>query len=215
MTVKSETISLFLASRIEAGDFPSAVYLVADNGQPVFADALGHAVCEPELHAATHETIYDLASLTKPFITALLCALMVERKALDMEKPVGHYLEEFKNADKKEITVRQLLTHSSGLKAWLPLKIITDCDCKRTLKVIADSELEAAAAQRVIYSDLGFIVLGKLIEQIADAKLDGVAAKNIFEPLNLQNTFFNPQHKLRPQIAASEKGNFYEREMAT
>lgn len=210
MILKSDTISSFLTTRIEAGDFPSAVYLVADDGQPVLADVLGHAVCEPELHSATLTTIYDLASLTKPLVTALLCALMIERRALDIERPVAFYLEEFKN----EITVRQLLTHSAGLKAWMPLNVVTNGGSKRTLEVIAGLGLEAAPSSQVIYSDLGFVVLGKLIEKIAGARLDLVAAKNIFEPLNLQDTFFNPPRSLRCRIAASEKGNLHEREMA-
>ena len=109
------SITEFLASRIEAGDFPSAVYLIAENGRAIFADALGNAVREPESHPASLDTIYDLASLTKPLITGLLCAQLVERGELGLDNPVADYLPEFDRADKGSITIRRLLTHTSGL----------------------------------------------------------------------------------------------------
>src|SRR6266852_189853 len=104
-----------LLSRIDAGDFPSAVYIVAENGSAVFVDALGDAVREPEMRAATLETIYDLASLTKPLVTGLLCACLVEHGELTLDSSVARYLQEFDRADKRHLTVRELLTHTSGL----------------------------------------------------------------------------------------------------
>ncbi|HEX8097463.1 MAG TPA: serine hydrolase domain-containing protein, partial [Pyrinomonadaceae bacterium] len=112
-----------LAGRIAAGDFPSAVYLVAERGRAIFADALGHAVRSPVEHAATLETVYDLASLTKPLVTGLLCALLVERGELQLDAKAASLIPEFDRADKREITFRQLLTHTSGLPAWRPLYI--------------------------------------------------------------------------------------------
>src|SRR4051794_10225611 len=91
----SEEISSMLAERIGAGDFPSAVYVVAERGRARFADALGDAVRDPETRPATLETIYDLASLTKPLVTGLLAALRVERGELKPDAPVSEYLNEF------------------------------------------------------------------------------------------------------------------------
>ena len=78
-------ISNLLRSRIDAGDFPSAVYVVAENGKVVFADGLGDAVREPEVHPASLDTVYDLASLTKPLVTGLLCARRVESGELTLD----------------------------------------------------------------------------------------------------------------------------------
>ena len=108
-------ITEMLAGHIEAGDFPSAVYLIAEKGQAIFADALGDAVRQPESHPATLETIYDLASLTKPLITGLLCARLVEKGELILDSPVANYLPEFNRPDKDAISIRELLTHTSGL----------------------------------------------------------------------------------------------------
>jgi len=118
------SISNFLRSRIAAGDFPSSVYVVAERGQTIFADALGDAVREPEPHAATLETIYDLASLTKPLVMGLLCARRVEAGELTLDTSIANYLLEFDRPDKNQITIRELLTHTSGLPAWRPLYLL-------------------------------------------------------------------------------------------
>src|SRR6266550_7468608 len=109
MFTPANAISSFLAERIAAGDFPSAVYLVAEQGREVFADAFGNAVVQPRHLAATLETIYDLASLTKPLLTGLLCARRVETGELTLDSSVSQYLPEFDRADKQAITVRELL----------------------------------------------------------------------------------------------------------
>src|SRR5947209_20411525 len=99
--MRHELISSMLAERITAGDFPSAVYTVAEHGRTVFADALGDAVKDSERHAATLNTIYDLASLTKPLITGLLCAKHYERGEFGLDDPIARYLHEFDLDDKR------------------------------------------------------------------------------------------------------------------
>src|SRR4030095_979658 len=163
MISPAPALTSFLAERIEAADFPSAVYLVAEHGAEVFADAVGHSVVEPYRIAATRNTIYDLASLTKPLTTGLLCARRVETGELSLENPLSHYLPEFDRTDKKSITLRHLLTHTSGLPAWRPLYILSDDDPARIAAVISEQQLEAQPGSRVIYSDLGFITLGLML----------------------------------------------------
>ena len=208
----SPEITSFLTERIAAGDFPSAVYLVAEKGRALFADALGNAVVEPQRIAATLETIYDLASLTKPLITSLLCARRVEDGELTLDSSVSNYLPEFERTDKQPITIRQLLTHSSGLPAWRPLYILAEGELDRTVSVIAALELEYRPGTRVIYSDLGFIVLGLLLERLTGKALVTLAQTEIFASLQLKHTFFNPEAARQTGIAACETGNAYERE---
>jgi len=205
-------ITSFLQSRIAAGDFPSAVYVVAENGGAVFADAIGDASREPEKHAATFETIYDLASLTKPLVTGLLCARMCENGELSLDAPVSQYLAEFNREDKRSITIRQLVTHTSGLPAWRPLYLLTDSR-DAVVAAIAEEPLDSQPGQRVTYSDLGFITLGFMLQRITSVALADVATREIFEPLNLRRTFFNPAEAMRTGIAACETGNAYERDM--
>lgn len=206
-------ISSLLRERIDAGDFPSAVYCVAERGRAIFADALGDAVREPEQRLATLDTIYDLASLTKPLVTGLLCARLVESGELDIDSAVGNYLGEFDRPDKNRITIRHLLTHTSGLPAWRPLYLLTNGDKETALAAIASEALQQKPGERVTYSDLGFIALGFLIQRVTGTQFAEVARGQIFDRLGLQQTFFNPQLATRTGIAACETGNAYERDM--
>lgn len=210
---RNDKISSFLAERIAAGDFPSAVYIAGAGASTVLADALGDAVrTESQTIPAMLETIYDLASLTKPLVTGLLCARRIESGELLLDEALARVLPEFERADKRDITLRQLLTHTSGLPAWRPLYITTGGTPARTLQAIADEPLESAPGTHVRYSDLGFITLGFLLERIAGARLADLARLEIFEPLKLRRTFINPERALQTETAASETGNRYERE---
>jgi CubicO group peptidase (beta-lactamase class C family) len=210
-TKPNPAISSLLAERIAAGDFPSVTYVVAERGQVVFNDALGLAVRHPEI-PATVNTVYDLASLTKPLVTGLLCARRIEAGALTLDSSVSHYLPEFDRADKHAITVRELLTHTSGLPAWRPLYILTEGRPEATVSAIASLDLEYPPGTRVLYSDLGFITLGLLLERLTGTALASLAQSEIFEPLKLHQTFFNPKSASQTGIAACETGNNYERQ---
>jgi CubicO group peptidase (beta-lactamase class C family) len=206
------SVSKFLLGRIDAGDFPSAVYVVAENGEPVFGDALGDAVAAPEKYAATLDTIYDLASLTKPLVTGLLCARLVQAETLTIDAPAAKYLPEFNRSDKQSITIRNLLTHTSGLPAWRPLYLLASKK-EDVLEAIANESLEYKPGDRVVYSDLGFIVLGFLLQRLGNTSLGELAQSEIFNPLKLQHTFFNPARAMQTGIAACETGNAYERDV--
>ncbi len=199
-----------LRERIAAGDFPSAVYFVVEQGAVVFADALGNAVVEPRRIPATFDTIYDLASLTKPLVTGLLCAQRLETGEVTLDSSVSHYLPEFDRTDKQSITVRQLLTHSSGLPAWRPLYILSRGDRNRTLSEIANLELDYEPGTRVVYSDMGFITLGFMLERLSGKPIAALAKEELVQPLQLTRTFFNPERSMQTGIAASEVGNAYE-----
>ena len=213
MAKRNEQISALLQEHIDAGEFPSAVYLVAQGDDVVLADALGHSVVEPYRVANKFDTIYDLASLTKPLVTTLLCSRRIELGELTLDSSVSHYLAEFDRTDKQMITVRELLTHTSGLPAWRPLYVLTEDQPDRAAGAIANLNLEYKPGTRVVYSDLGFIALGILLERMTGHRLAELAMREIFEPLKVQQTFFNPEIALQTGIAACETGNAYEADM--
>src|SRR2546427_9208686 len=201
-----------LRSRIESGDFPSVAYVVAEHSRTVFTDALGDAVREPETRPETVNTIYELASLTNPLITGLICAQLVELGELTLDSSVANYLLEFDRPDKSRITIRELLTHTSGLPAWRPLYLLA-VEKESALASIANETLDNQPGKQVIYSDLGFIVLGFLLERLMGSRLDELALNRIMKPLDLQRTLFNPAAAARTGVAACETGNTYERDM--
>ena len=151
-----------LEERIEAGDFPSAVFVMGAHGEPVYAGAFGLAVREPKIQT-TLETIYDLASLTKSLVTGLLLAQRTERGAIKLDDRIARYLGEFDKDVRRSITIRQLLTHTSGLPAWKPLYAITHGDRERVVDALASMPLDAEPGTHVVYSDLGFITLGLFV----------------------------------------------------
>jgi CubicO group peptidase (beta-lactamase class C family) len=211
--MKSEKISTFLQERIDANDFPSAVYLVAEKGEIVFEDALGFAVVEPEKIEAKIDTIYDLASLTKPLVIGLLAAKLIERGGIKLTDKIAKYFAAFGTDEKREITIENLLAHTSGFKAWLPFYLILDSEAQIP-KLIASEPLENPPNTRVVYSDFNFLLLGFLLENIYGKDLDEIARQENFTTLELENTFFNPPKELKGRIAASENCNRYELQMA-
>ena len=207
-----DRLSQFLNDRIEAGDFPSAVYLVADKGEIVLQNALGSSVVEPERIEAKPDTIYDVASLTKVLITGLLIAKLVESGEIQLDARVCIYLKEFETEGKRMITVADLLTHTSHLPAWKPLYLFASSRSE-VINEIGKTSLKYEQ-DAVTYSDLNFIALGTLIERFAGKSLNEAASESLFSPLGLKNTSFTPAAHVKHRIAASERGNAYERQIS-
>jgi len=208
----SDNISSFLQSEIALGSLPGGQYLVGEDLRIIAEDALGLAVVEPERTPTTLDTIYDLASLTKPLVTALLVVRLAERGELDLNGPLARYLNEFNDADMREITLTQLLTHTSGLPNWRPLYLEAE-DRAGVPAAISRVLLEPQpphAWTEVIYSDLNYILLGFVLERVSGDRLDRLARREIFDPLGLERTMFNPPPELLRQIAATEHGQEFE-----
>lgn len=209
--MKSESISKFLEEHVSAGDFPSFVYLVSEKNEIVFSDFAGSAVKDPWEIPAAFETIYDLASLTKPLISGMLFAKLFERGKLKLSDKISSFFPQFDTEDEREITLQNLLTHTSGLPAWRPFYFIGNKD---VLGEIANTPIENPINSKVVYSDPNFLVLGFLLEKVYGEELDAVARKEIFEPLGLKNTFYNPTLEFKEKIAAGAIGNPFEKELA-
>lgn len=218
--MKSKEISTFLQERINAKDFPSAIYLVAEKGEIVLQDALGFAVVEPEKIVAKIDTIYDLASLTKPLVAGLLWAKLLEKGEINLSDGIAKYFPEFDTNEKRGITIENLLTHTSGFRAWKPFYLTengkreTENVKRKILELIGKEILEYPLNSKVVYSDLNFITLGFLLEKVFAESLDEIAKREIFVSLNLQNTFYNPPQNLQKRIAASENGNIFEQQLS-
>jgi CubicO group peptidase (beta-lactamase class C family) len=208
----NEPISSFLQSRINAGDFPSATYLIAEKGEIVFQDAFGYAVVKPEQIEAKVDTIYDLASVTKVLVLGLLLAKMNEAREVSLDDQIRKYIPAFDRSDKHRITIKNVLAHTAGFPDWRPFYLVAD-DRADVLEKIAETPLQYEIGTRVLYSDPGFSILTFLTEKLAARHLGGVAQTEIIEPLGLRSTFFNPPAEICRRTAASEFGNQFEREM--
>ncbi len=210
--MKEEQVSTFLTERINAGDFPSAVYLVAEKGDIVLHGAVGLAVVDPERIEASVGTIYDLASLTKVLVTGLLCAQLIERGEINIDEQdsVADFISSLGGHQAGNIRILDLLTHESKLPAWIPFYLNRGNRAQILQEILNTKSMSPFP---VTYSDLNFILLSFILETFYSSRLDVIADENIFRPLNLIDTFYNPAPGERNRLAASELGNEYEKAM--
>ncbi len=214
MRLVAHKLSAYLQTQIERGAFPSAQYAIGESGTIMAEDALGQAVVEPERIAATTDTIYDLASLTKPLVTTLVATIFAARGLLDLDAPLAAYLSEF-DAQKAnhKFTLKQLLTHTSGLPAWAALynRVTARDGVVSAIARLADEAGSGETEPPVVYSDLNFILLGFLLERLSGQRFDALAQREIFEPLALKRTMFNPPRQRIREVASTEHGRLHER----
>ncbi|NDL57352.1 serine hydrolase domain-containing protein [Phytoactinopolyspora mesophila] len=209
------SLTAYLDTTPENPDRPmyaGAVVLAAKDGVVVEHSAMGHALRYADIDgtelphdqwvAAETDTIFDLASVTKLFCTVVILQL-IEDGAVGLDTPAAHYVPEFAENGKDQVTVRQLLTHTAGLPAWLPLHSGYDTPEERIAAVYA-ADLQNPPGTQYVYSDIGLITLGKLAERVAGASLDQLVAERIAEPLGMTDTMFNPPESLHHRVAATE-----------
>jgi beta-N-acetylhexosaminidase len=210
MTSRLEPSFDLLDRAVADGVFPGGVLAVALNDQLV-VHPFGKMTRDAKAGAVTADTVYDLASLTKPIVTTTSLMLLVQQKRLDLDAPVARYLPEFLAAAKSDpdsawrahVSVRMLLLHDSGLPAHREFyrKVKTR---DALLALVLAEPLVHEPGKQVEYSDLGFILLGEIIVRVTGSSLDRYARQNILTPLGLENSLFNPSPKLRAKIAPTE-----------
>jgi CubicO group peptidase (beta-lactamase class C family) len=184
---------------------PGAVILVSHQGRIIFEKAYGQRSLEPVVEPMSFDTVFDLASLTKAVATAPSIMLLVERGRLQLDDPAAKYIPAFGKRGKSKITIRQLLTHYSGLPADLRLSKRRRSSAKNILTGIYEVKPVAPPGNRFIYSDLGFVVLGKVVEKVSGKPLDLFASENFFTPLNMNSTTFHPLKLNQHLIAPTER----------
>jgi len=201
--------------------FPSASVAVTFEGKLIARKTLGHFVYDGELDnprvsgaplkasfalsrdvCLSPATLFDLASVTKPVATTTMAAMLYERGILDLEAPISGIIPEFltePDPRRREVTVRMLLGHSSGLPAYERL-FLKQKSRAELLQAAFITSLTADPGSRAEYSDIGFIVLGVALERLAQETLDRFCQREIFGPLAMANTTFNPPQELRTEI---------------
>lgn len=158
------------------------------------------------------EHLFDLASLTKVFATTFGIMLLNDRGQLSLDDPVSKYLPVFDEGDKNKITIRHLLSHSSGLAQWFPLYYRASNKDER-LQAIAEMPLKWQVGEERHYSDLGFMLLGDIVARVSGEPLDEFLQRELYQELNLKHTVFNPLDKGFSTIAATSHGNPFEKRM--
>jgi len=187
----------------ERGAFPGGVLAVGHRGSLIHLHPFGRLTWEADAPPVTADTLYDLASLTKVVATTTMAMILVDEGRLDLDRPVQDFLPDFQGPGKDAVTVRHLLTHSSGLEATAPLyKEIQGR--KAYVERIQAMDLAYPPGSRSVYSDLGIILLGEILERIAGQPFEAFVRERVLDPLGMHDTLFRPPAGLRPRIAPTE-----------
>jgi len=196
-------IDSIVGNAIADGQVPGAVVLVWHDGKTVYRRSFGHRALEPQRETMTLDTIFDIASLTKTVATSTAVMQLVERGQVRLNDPVVKYLPDFGQNGKEDITVRQLLTHFSGLDEDLDLSQPWQ-GRDTALRMAYGAQPVFAPGSRFLYSDINFVVLGALVEQVSGKPLDRYCEKNIFVPLGMLQTRFLPPAAWQGKIAPTQ-----------
>lgn len=210
-----ETLKGLLEEGVAEGGFTAAVALVGLKGELLWQGAVGRLSQDPESPSVTLDTVFDLASLTKPLATALALMLLVSRGDLSLDTALGRVLEApWLAPDKYPLTLKTLLAHRAGLPAWRPfyqklLELPPEARPLRLACLAAREPLEYAPETATLYSDLGYMLLEAVIRRASGQDLDTFCRRELYEPLGLKTLGFNP--KARPggenrAYAATEEG---------
>jgi serine-type D-Ala-D-Ala carboxypeptidase len=187
--------------------FPGASVAITLQGGLVAHKAFGHYTYDKKARAVEAESIFDIASLTKVVATTSMAMLLHQRGQLDLDSYVIGTLPQFAVSDDRrdQVTFRMLLAHSSGLPAWVPLykKAKNKADVLEAAEAVPFANDPGSKAE---YSDLGFILLGEALEQIAGSPLDSLCELDVFKRLGMTSTFFNPAKKVKGQIIPTSNG---------
>lgn len=197
-----DSLGHWLQSQADSGAFPGGVLLVGHRGRTIYTRPFG-VYGNGDPRPVTDSTIYDLASLTKVVGLTTAAMLLVADGRLDLDRPVQDYVPAFQGPGKAGVTVRHLLTHTSGLPAWVPLHLSTP-DRAAAVARVATEPLASDPGTRYVYSDLGAIVMAQVIEAVAGEPLDRLLARRVFAPLRMRHTRFLPPVQWRPLIAPTE-----------
>jgi len=197
---------------IAARAFPACSLAITLRGELIALKALGRFTYDSASPAVTTDSIFDLASVTKVLASTTMAMILYERGLLDLDAPVTAIVPEFAGDDprRREITVRQLLAHSSGLPAYEKLYLRSKTRAE-LLEAAFATELTANPVTRAEYSDIGFIILGVALERLADEPLYAFCQRQIFGPLAMSHTTFNPPKSWRDRISpTANEGAFVE-----
>jgi len=202
------SIDSIIQKAIKDSAFPGAVLLIAQNGNVLHKKAFGHLIYDATSAPMLTNTIFDLASVTKVIATTTAAMLCYDRGLFKLDDKVVKYLPKFGAQGKQNITIRNLLLHNSGFPPFKRF-YLTYKTSNEVLTDIFNTKLDYPTGTKMVYSDLGIITLGKIIEKVTKKSLDKFCADEIFSPLGMTETFFNPPREFRDRCAPTENDTYW------
>tara|TARA_A100001037_G_scaffold303973_1_gene339390 strand:- start:1069 stop:3993 length:2925 start_codon:yes stop_codon:yes gene_type:complete len=211
--VNTENLSKLLKESVDDKAWPGGVLLAAKDGNIFIKEAVGYHTYEKNRKTRTSD-IFDIASITKVISTTSAIMKLVEEEKINLNDPVVKYLPEFKGKQSKyfkqksKITIRNLLTHTSGLAPFKQFYLM-ESNVRVRLDSLYNIEPETGLEEKMIYSDIGIILLGKLVEKVSSVRLDLFVDSLIFDPMGMTSTFYNPKSDKKHRIVPTEVSELY------
>lgn len=221
-TILTKSIDSILKKEVDENQIPGAVVLIKKGNYLIYKSAYGYAQkydfnnrLLEETEKMTTEHLFDIASLTKVVGTTTAMMVLHDQGMFKIDDPVGKYINAFDAPDKQKITIRHLLAHTSGLNEWYPMYYRAS-NKQEVYNLIGELPLKYPAGEERHYSDLGFTILGQLIETLSGKPLELYLKEAVLLPLAMNNTLFNPNETRQyTKIAATSHGNPYEKRMVS
>jgi CubicO group peptidase (beta-lactamase class C family) len=201
-------IDEIIQSAIKDSAFPGSVVLVSKEGKVIYEKAFGHLTYDDTSAAVTKNTIYDIASLTKVIASTTAVMICYDKNLFSLDDPVAKYITEFSQNGKEKVTIKNLLLHNSGLPAFKRF-YGNYSSADEVINDIYKTPLNYETGSKTVYSDLGFITLVKVVEQVTGQRFDVFCKDWIFIPLQMNSTFFNPADSIIYNIAPTEYDNYW------
>jgi len=198
-----EAVDAIVEAAVAERAFPGGVLAVGRDGALVHLRAFGRLSYDPGAAEVATDTLYDLASLTKVVVTTTLSMILVDEGKLDLDARVHAFFPAFSGPAKERVTVRHLLTHSGGLLWWAPLYKELKGKAAYLERIVA-TDLAYEPGTKSVYSDLGIILLGDILERIGGAAFENLARRRVFAPLGMKDAQFRPPATLLSRIAPTE-----------
>ena len=201
---------LILKNAIESKVFPGAQISISKDGKSLFNGCLGSFTYDKETSLVSNSSIYDVASLTKVLVTTPIIMKLIEQKKLSLDQKVSHFYPQFYGDGKENITIKNLLTHSSGIPGYYQFYLDENFKNKEDIiNYILEVNLNSAVGEKYEYSDLGFILLTSIIEKVSGKSIDRLAHQYIFDPLGMKNTRYLPPVSWKNKIVPTEIDSQY------
>ena len=211
--VKPTILNQLLDEAVQDNAWPGGVLLASKDGKIFFKEAFGYHTYDKRRETRTSD-IFDLASITKVIVTTSAIMKLYEEGKIKLDDPVVKYLPEFKGEQvkyfdqKSKITIRNLMTHTAGLAPFKQFYLM-DSSIEGRLDSLYNSEPETKIGEKVVYSDIGLITMGKLVEKVGGLTLDKIVDSLVFKPLGMNSTFYNPPKEKLHRIVPTEISDQY------
>ena len=199
-----DAIPAIVEQAIDEKKLPGAVVVIGRGNRVVYQKAIGRRAVDPAPEAMTLDTIFDVASLTKVVATTTSMMKLIEEGRVRLSDRVSIYVPGFERYNKGNVTVRHLMTHTSGLRPDVDLADPW-VGYDRAIELAIEEVPTAAPGERFVYSDINYFLLGDIVKRVSGLPLDQYAKRHIFDPLGMKDTGFTPAESLRPRIAPTEK----------